>query len=146
MSDTPQEESTEIEEVKPEDSSQDDQSQENAPKVSAGNTVLTSIAARVKNAGSEIQERVENILYEREVESRSNKLVKALDKLVAEESELRKLDRPDQKFFDDKGDTTLQVYTEDRKKQLEEKRKKLGKLKKQINGAIQSGNFNELPS
>lgn len=107
------------------------------------NSVQIKIAESIANISPKVEDQVVEVLVERELEKRSNAIVKAMDTLSKFEVDLKKI-RPDQTSFSETGEKVSETYS---KVKLEEKNKLLQKLDKNtkaINKALETGDYQDV--
>lgn len=107
------------------------------------NSLQMKVAESIANLGPQTEDKVVDVLVQRELTKRSDGLVQAIDKLSKMENEFKKM-KPDVATFDDKGNKVSEYYsktlTDQRKKHTEQTEK----LKKAINKALETGEFSDV--
>lgn len=107
------------------------------------NTVHTMVAGRLATIVPVVTDKVVDVLVGREVQKRSDAMVKVIDLLDQQEKALSKI-RPDQLQHDEKGTVLSSTYS---KQRLDEKKKAeaaVERTTKAITVALEKGDFNEV--
>lgn len=106
-------------------------------------SLMATIKEKINGANKEIEDRVTNLLVEEQVASRANKIVKALETLTSLQKELAKIKKPDNVLYDEAGKPSQELFSKDRLNQINEQTKKMEKLHKAINAALE-GDWSQL--
>ena len=113
-----------------------DETKPEETKKPAAIDLLSEVAEKVKELSPTVRDRVRDARVEAVLSKRTDALGKALETRVAAEAELKKLLKHDVVTYGDDLKPSQPLYTEKRKKEIEEAQKKLGKLDKAINAAL----------
>jgi len=100
--------------------------------------IKASIATGIKDGQSEVKDRVVAHYTEKELERRSNLIIKGLDKLESLEQERDRI-KPDQIAVNDQGQEQSSTYSKANFEKLKKAREAVGKLSKALNAAIEQG-------
>lgn len=108
-------------------------------------TLVSTVADMLKTTGvSAIEEKVAETLFEREINKRSEAVVKVLDLIAQEEKELKKVDRPDNTSYDRTGKPVSESFSKARLEDIAKKTKRIEKLKGAINKALEKSDYGDL--
>lgn len=109
-------------------------------------TLMSTVADLLKTTGvSAIEEQVAETLFKREIDKRSEAVVKVLDLISQEEKELKKIDRPDNIVYDRTGKPLGEgSYSKARLELIQKGTKKIERLKGAINKALEKSDYGDL--
>lgn len=106
-------------------------------KTLAIQTVLDEVATNIKNSGDDVRKRLIAKLTEDEVSERVDLMTKAIQKRFQQMNDLKKVDRPDQEFYEAEGDKPAQAfYTKARKEEIKKAKEALQKTDNAIEKAL----------
>jgi hypothetical protein len=112
-------------------------------EVSALASVMVDLAAKL-NDGNVVRDKFLNLLVTRELDERVACLDAALKKRIDQDREVRKLNKPDHKVKDAKGNVIMEGFTEPKLKELNEAQDKLKKLDTALDLALSKNDFSKL--
>lgn len=105
-------------------------------------SAVQSLRARVDetiaNASSTIQDRVYSHYVDAEIERRSQVIVSGINALREVETDLRKIDRPDQTLFDAAGQPAQALYSKNRLDEVKKGKERLAKIVGALDKAIET--------
>lgn len=109
-------------------------------------TLLGVVSDMLKKDGvSAIEEKVAETMFAREINKRSEAVVKVLDLISQEEKELKKIDRADIQTYDRTGKPVGEgTYSKARLEDIQKRTKKIEKLKGAINKALEKSDYGDL--
>ena len=105
--------------------------------------LINAIKDKVKKSDKVVENRVVDMLVEKQVAARANKLVKALETISSLQKDLEKLKGPDNILYNADGKVTQELFSKERINQIKEHTKKIEKLHKTINNAL-NGDWSQL--
>lgn len=108
------------------------------------NSVQIKVAETILSIAPKVEDKVVGVLVERELAKRSTALVQVMDKLVDLEKDLKKLDRPDQKSYDNSGKVLTETYSKGLVDNVAKAKQKVEKHTKAINKALDSNDFGDV--
>lgn len=106
-------------------------------------TITSAVAEKLSNISPTVNEKVIDFMVNKEIEKRSDAIVKGIEKLNGLQNDMKK-HKPDQIFFDEEGNQTRAEWT---KPKLEEKNKltaQIDKMQKALDSAIGTGDMSKL--
>lgn len=106
-------------------------------------TINMQVAERIKASAPDVEQRLVDMLVEKEVSRRVEVVGQGVGKANDLEKELRKIDKPDSETFNADGSTATATYTKARLEELKKTREKLDKLNKAIDKAL-AGDLGDL--
>lgn len=107
------------------------------------NSVQVKVAETIANISPKVEDKVVDVLVDREVKRRSDALVSALDKLDKMEKELLKI-KADQISFDEDGKVVSQTYSKAKKEEKDKLSQKITKAVNAINKALEKGDYGDV--
>jgi len=109
-------------------------------------TLMSVVSDMLKKDGvSAIEEKVAETMFKREIDKRSEAVVKVLDLISQEEKELKKIDRPDNMVYDRTGKAVGEgTYSKGRLEAIQKIVKRIEKLKNSVNKALEKSDYGEL--
>jgi len=107
------------------------------------NTVQVKVAETIANIAPKVEDKVVDVLVERELKRRSDALVSAMDKLDKMEKELSKI-KADQISFDEDGKIVSQTFSKAKKEEKDKLSQKVQKATNAINKALEKGEFGDV--
>lgn len=99
-------------------------------------SVREKIAEQLANITPSVIDQIVETVAARETNKRAEAILKVIDKLEVAEKEMKKLERPDQVFYNDKNEVDVAVFSEGRKNERLKKAKLIERLTNAINKAI----------
>jgi len=109
------------------------------------NDVLSDISETIKNGGNEkVMARVKEAFVERELQKRTDAMVKAFDKLTEARSDLKKI-KPDVIAYDENGQEVSAQYSKAKVDERKKAQEKVAKIESAINLAL-TGDYSKLYS
>lgn len=111
-------------------------------KLSAA-SLAAEIAQKIKDSGGDVKERIVGALYAKEVESRADRIIKALDALDAAEKALADVAKPDTVTCDRAGAVVSETYSRSRIESIRKAEKAANQLRTAIESAL-AGDFSGL--
>lgn len=107
------------------------------------NDVLSEISETIKNDGNAtVMARVKEAFVERELQKRTDALVKAFDKLTEARSDLKKI-KPDVVAYDEDGKEVSASYSKAKIDERKKAQEKVGKIESAINAAL-AGDYSKV--
>lgn len=106
--------------------------------------IRDKIAEQLAVIAPSVIDQVVEAIVGREVNKRSDALVKVIDKLDSLEKEKRKLDKPDQTFYNAEGEVDVAVFSECRKNERAKNAKNIERHVNAINKAIEKGDMQDV--
>lgn len=119
-------------------------SDENVNKVEASVNLLSSISERVKHSAEDVRKQVIEQRVKAVVDQRADMLDKALTVRETLSKEINKISKPDVQTYTESGAVASSSYSEERVKQLKDKREKLAKVDKAIALALDNNDWSKL--
>lgn len=107
------------------------------------NTIQTAVAERIVGLGPSVEDKVINVMVDKELTRRSDALVSVIGKLEQEERSFRKLGA-DQKTYDEKGGVVATYFSKGRVDERQKAEKKITKMTSAINKALEKGDFSDV--
>ena len=107
-------------------------------------SVREKIADQLANIAPSVIDQVVESVVMREANKRAEAIVKVIDKLDDAEKEMKKLDRPDQVFYNAEGTVDVAVFSEGRKNERVKKGKLIERLTNAITKAIEKGDMQDV--
>jgi len=107
-------------------------------------SVREKIADQITNIAPSVIDQVVESVVMRETNKRAEAIVRVIDKLDAAEKEFRKIDKPDQIFYNDKNEVDVAVFSEGRKNERLKKTKLIERLNNAITKAIEKGDMQDV--
>lgn len=107
-------------------------------------SVREKIAEQLANITPSVVDQVVETVATRETNKRAEAIVKVIDKLDQAEKEMKKLERPDQVFYDIDGKVDVAVFSEGRKNERQKKAKLIERLNSAITKAIVNGDMQDV--
>lgn len=108
------------------------------------NSVQTKVAEQLATLSPKVEDSVVGVIVDRELQKRSNAFVGVLDKYTNLESDLRKIDKPDQSHFDAEGNKVSEFYSKKRLDEVGAVKKKLAKHAGAMTKALEKGDFSDV--
>ena len=105
--------------------------------------VARKVTEALGAAHPRIEAQVVEAFVKREVDKRADALVKVMDLLTATKRELNKCG-PDNVAYDHTGAKTHESYSKKRIDEMDKLRKKIGKIEKALNKALENSDYGEL--
>jgi hypothetical protein len=99
-------------------------------------TINEQVATRIKNCAPAVEDRVVDVLAEKEVARRVELIVQGLGKADDAEKEIRKFSKPDVEQFDGEGNPVATLFSKDRTDARKKLNEKIVKLEKAIEKAV----------
>lgn len=107
------------------------------------NTVTTKVAVRIANLAPDVENKVVDVLVQRELDRRSTALVTIIDRLDKAERDFRRLGA-DVITFDENGAKTSEAFSKARVDERKKAKEQIDKMTKAIDKALTGGDFNDL--
>lgn len=107
-------------------------------------SIREKIADQLANITPSVVDQVVEAIATRETNKRSEAIIKVIDKLDQAEKEMKKLERPDQVFYNDKNEVDVAVFSEGRKNERMKKAKLIERLTNAITKAIEKGDMQDV--
>ncbi len=106
-------------------------------------TVQTKVAEQLANLSPKVEEKVVEALTKRELDKRSDAVVKILDLLSRSEVDVKKLG-PDLYTFDAEGKRTSEAYSKARTEERKKAHERIEKLTKALTKALDNNDYGDL--
>lgn len=106
--------------------------------------LLATVAARVKDSGGDVQNRVIDAMVEKEVKERSEILDRALQKRFQLLMDLKKVDKPDIILKNRDGSTQSSSWSPAKCEEIKKAQEALDKLEANITKALESNDWGKL--
>jgi hypothetical protein len=103
--------------------------------------IRADVGAQLAKIAPRVIEKVSISLVDRGLGKRADAIVNCIDKLEKEESELKKIDRPDSILHDREGKIIDEAFTKKRSDDIKKIEARIQKLTKSINKAIETGDY-----
>lgn len=113
-------------------------------KATAASGLLAQIAAKVKESAPQVTARYIESQVEQEISSRVGLLDKAMQQRFKLQSDLRKVDRPDEEKFDAAGKVVQAFYTKARLEEIKKGKEALAKVEKAIELAVTTNDWSKV--
>lgn len=108
------------------------------------NSVQTAVAQQIVDISPQVEAKVVDTLVTRELTRRSDALVQVFDKLSKEESQMKKIAKPDQATYDDKGAKVSEYFSKARVDEKAKLDKRIAKLTGALTKALEKGDFGDV--
>lgn len=107
------------------------------------NSVATAVASKIADLGPSVEAQVVDTLVQREIDRRSEALVKIIDLHSKLEMDLKKI-HPDQKSFDEAGKEVSSTFSKNKYEEKKKLTEKITKFENAINKALEKKDFSDV--
>lgn len=106
--------------------------------------LLADVADRIKESGPTVYSRLRDAMVEKEIAERVALLDKGVQKRFQLQTELRKVNKPDQETFNADGSLASGTYTKARLEEIKKAKEALAKHENALEKALASNDFSKL--